>query len=302
MTWPVTPLETGSGVTSTMRTSGLVSSRYACPLLRRYDTQGLASPCGRCLRRHGRPARPHRCELRTRPARRSVTGDPCLIRSCGWSSRRRRANPNYDWSLDWSRLAISVQPRTLGFQFSDPAFQRVNVLVEVEYREHRYAYVPAVPLELEPTNKLFLSLSLATLPNTRNVHPLMIAETDLDAARLKARLVAKPRRRQPADSCCGSRCEHLAAGAVLRDDRANCGMCGCWFGSASTALCCVLLIFSGGPRSAFHSARPNSARSLAGQPRFDPRGVSAVRIRSWLGRLTFVDRKRSKRRAPRRPS
>src|SRR5664280_165130 len=148
MTWPVTPLETGSGVTSTMRTSGLVSSRYACPLLRRYDTQGLASPCGRCLRRHGRPARPHRCELRTRPARRSVTGDPCLIRSCGWSSRRRRANPNYDWPWDWSRLAISVQPRTLGFQFSDPAFQRVNVLVEVEYREHRYAYVPAVPLEL----------------------------------------------------------------------------------------------------------------------------------------------------------
>jgi hypothetical protein len=135
----------------------------------------------------------------------SVTGDPCLIRSCGWSSRRRRANPKYDWSWDWSRLAISVQPRTLGFQFSDPAFQRVNVLVEVEYREHRYAYVPAVPLELEPTNKLFLSLSLATLPNTRNVHPLMIAETDLDAARLKARLVAKPRRRQPADSCCGSR-------------------------------------------------------------------------------------------------
>jgi hypothetical protein len=108
--------------------------------------------------------------------------------------------------LDWSRLAISVRPRTLGFQFSDPAFQRVNVLVEVEYREHRYAYVPAVPLELEPTNKLFLSLSRATLPNTRNVHPLMIAETDLDAARLKARLVAKPRRREPVDSCCGSAC------------------------------------------------------------------------------------------------
>jgi hypothetical protein len=64
------------------------------------------------------------------------------------------------------------------------------VLVEVEYRGHRYAYVPAVRLELEPTNKLFLILSLATLPDTRNVHPLMIAERDLDAARPKARLVS----------------------------------------------------------------------------------------------------------------
>jgi hypothetical protein len=50
------------------------------------------------------------------------------------------------------------------------------VLVEVDYRRHRYPYVPAVGLELEPTNKLFLSLSLTTLPHTRDVHPLIIAE------------------------------------------------------------------------------------------------------------------------------
>jgi HAD superfamily hydrolase (TIGR01509 family) len=52
------------------------SRRYACPRLRRYDTQGLASRCGRGLRRPGRPARPHRFQLRTRPARGSarVTG------------------------------------------------------------------------------------------------------------------------------------------------------------------------------------------------------------------------------------
>jgi hypothetical protein len=50
------------------------------------------------------------------------------------------------------------------------------VLVEVDYRGHRYAYVPAVGLELQPSNKLFLSLSLTTLPHTRDVHLLIVAE------------------------------------------------------------------------------------------------------------------------------
>jgi hypothetical protein len=69
-----------------------------------------------------------------------------------------------------------VGPPTLRLEFDNPAFQGVDVLIEVENRSHCYTYVPTVPLELEPTNKLLLSLRLTTLPHTRNVHLLMIAE------------------------------------------------------------------------------------------------------------------------------
>jgi hypothetical protein len=64
------------------------------------------------------------------------------------------------------------------------------VLVEVDYRGHPYAYVPAIRLELEPTNRLALRLSVATLPHARNVHLLMIAKRDFDATRPNARLVS----------------------------------------------------------------------------------------------------------------
>lgn len=80
------------------------------------------------------------------------------------------------------------------------------------------------------------------------------------------------------------------------------GNSGCW---SASGLCCPLLRVVDRQRSPTvrSSLRPaNGARLLAGRPRFDPQGVSAVQIRSCLGSLTFVDRKRSKRRAPHRRS
>ena len=85
---------------------------------------------------------------------------------------------------------------------------------------------------------------------------------------------------------CRSHASGSVGGSVTGQERTPSGMCGCWLASdLSCPLRCVVDL-QRSPRFALHSARPNSARSLAGRPRFEPHGFSAVRIRSWPGQLT----------------
>src|ERR1017187_6677406 len=109
------------------------------------------------------------------------TASSCVaIATLSWAERMslvdRCADPDDGRGHGGPAPVTSAGLRILRLQFGDPAFQGVDVLIEVENRSHRYAHVPTVPLELEPTDKLLLSLRLTTLPHTRNVHLLMIAK------------------------------------------------------------------------------------------------------------------------------